>query len=118
MCIERVGAYELGRGSDAGGGRDAGRGRARDAGSEGRGSALGAAHSSATRARTFVAAERALGFARLPDCSPAPYGSSLAVRLRLGSPMCWAVRVLSTLLLARLLFRFTPIHAAVSSQEC
>ncbi len=41
MCIERVGAYELGRRSDADKEKDAGRGK--NIGSEGKGSALGAA---------------------------------------------------------------------------
>jgi hypothetical protein len=141
MCIERVDTYELGRGRDTGRGRDAGRkrdtgrernmgreknvgrekdvGRKRDVGSEGRGFALRAACcSSAMCARTFVVAEQASGFTCLLDCSPAPYGSSSAVHLWLGLPMCSAVRVLSTLPLACLLFCFTPIHMAVSSQKC
>ena len=62
----------------------------------GRGSALGTARSAAARARALVAADCASGFARLPDCSPAPYGSLSAARLRLGSPMCCAVSALST----------------------
>jgi hypothetical protein len=117
------GGRDAGRERDTGGGRDTGRGRdmgrGRDVGSEGRGSALGAAHcSSAMCARTFAAAEQASGFAHLPDYLPAPYGSSLAVCLWLGSLMCLAVRALSTLPLVHLLFCFTPIHVAVSSQEC
>src|SRR5216684_2079 len=103
MCVEGAGM-----GSDAGKGNDMG---------EGCDTGKGSACSSATCARTLVAAERTLGFARLPDCSPAPYGSLSAVRLRFGSPMCWAVSALSTLLLGHLLTCFTPIRTAVSGQE-
>ncbi len=75
-CVERVGVYEQGRGRDAGGGRDADGGRDVGRGSDlGRGSALRAPCSSAACAQVLVAAEHASGFAHLPDCSPAPYGS-------------------------------------------
>ena len=102
-CIEGVGmGSDMGKGNDAGGGYDAGR---------------GSAYSSAACAQTLVAVEHALGFARLPDCSPAPYGSSLVVRLRFGLPMCWAINALLTVLLGCLFTYFTPIHMAILGQE-
>src|SRR5258708_4324505 len=107
--------YEPGRGRDAGGGRDMGRGSNLGRGSDARGSALRAPRSSTACTRVLVAPECALGFACLPNCSPAPYGSSV-MHLRFSSPMCWAVSKLSTL--PHLLTCFTPIHAAVSGQEC
>src|SRR5258707_4360268 len=101
-CIEGAGmGSNAGKGNDAGGGCDTGRGSAR---------------SSAACARILAAAERALGFACLPDCSPAPYGLLAVVHLRFGSPICWAVSALLTL--PCLLTCFTPIRAAVSGQEC
>ena len=130
MCVEKVGMYEPGRGRDAGGerdvsggrdtggGRDVGRGSDLGRGSDAGGSALKAPCSSAAvHARVLAVAEHALGFAHLPDCSPAPYGSSLAAHLRFGSPMCWAVSALLTLPLGHLFTCFTPIHMAVSGQE-
>ena len=106
-----VGRDSEGGGSDVGRGRDAGRSRG--------GSALGTARSAAVvHARLLAAAERASGFVRLPDCSPVPYGLPLPARLRLGSPMCWAVRALSTLPRQRFFPLFAPICAAVSGQEC
>src|SRR5258707_9547492 len=102
-CIEGAGmGSNAGKGNDAGGGCDTGRGSAR---------------SSAACAGILAEAEHASGFACLPDCSPAPYGLSSAVRLRFGSPMCWAISALLTLPLGHLLARFTPIHVAVSGQE-
>src|SRR5258708_8694816 len=92
---------DMGKGNDAGGGCDAGR---------------GSAYSSAACAQTLVAAEHALGFAHLPDCSPAPYGLLLVVCLQFGLSICWAISTLSTLPLGHLLTCFTPIHVAVSSQ--
>src|SRR5258708_3360807 len=93
---------DTGKGNDVGGGGDAGR---------------GSACSSAAHAQTLATAECASGFARLPDCSPAPYGSLSVVHLRFGLPMCWAISALSTLLLGHLLTCFTPIRVAVSGQE-
>jgi len=119
-----------GKGCDAGGGNAMG--RSKGGGSEGRGSgvdgsvggicvgggsALGAC-SVAVRAQVFAAAERASGLACLPDCSPAPYGSSSVAHLQLGSPMCWAVSALSTFPRGRFFPRFSPIRAAVSGQVC
>src|SRR5216684_102661 len=124
MCVEKVGMYKLGRGRDAGRGRDMGRERDVGRGSDlGRGSDIGGSalkvpHSSAAaRARVLVVAECALGFACLPDYSPAPYGSSLVAGLQFGLPMCWAVSMLSTLPLGHLFTHFTPIRVAVSGQE-
>src|SRR5258707_11379827 len=112
------GGRDASRGRDTGGGRDVGRGSDLGRGSDAGGSALKAPHSSAAAcARVLAAAEHASGFARLPDCSPAPYGSSLAARLRFGSLMCWAVSTLSTLPLGHLFTCFTPICVAVSGQE-
>ena len=82
------------------------------------GSALRTSCSAALRARVLASAERASGFARLPDCFPAPYGSSSFARLQLGLPMCWAISTLSTLPRQRFIPRFSPIRAAVSGQEC
>jgi hypothetical protein len=92
VCIERVGVYEPGRerdagkGNDAGGKRDVNRGdagRRRDMGrgDTGRSSALRVPHFSAVRTQVLVVAECASGFAHLPNCFPAPYGSSSSVRL-------------------------------------
>ncbi len=68
------------------------------------------------RALTLVATERASGLARLPDCSPAPYGSvSARLHLRLGSPISSAVSVLSTLP-RRFCNRLTPMWREVSGQ--
>src|SRR5229473_3320370 len=115
---ELGGGRDVGRGRDAGGERDASGGRDTGRGSDAGGSALKAPRSSAAmHARVLAAAEHASGFAHLPDCSPAPYGSSSAARLRFGSPMCWAVSALLTLPLGHLFTRFTPIRAAVSGQE-
>jgi len=86
----------------------------------GGGSALGTARSAAARARALAAAERALGFACLPDCSLAPYRLLLAGCLWLGSPMCSAVSALSTLpfpWLLPVLPCLTPICIVVSGQE-
>src|SRR6266849_3868939 len=74
--------------------------------------------SALTRTQVLAAAERALGFACLLDCSPAPYGLSLANRLRLGSLMCWAVSPLSTFPWRRFFPWFPPICAAISGQVC
>ena len=82
------------------------------------GSALGTARLAAARARALAAADHALGFARLPDCFLAPYGSSLAAHLQLGSLICCTVSVLLTLPFPQfLLSRFTPIRMAISGQE-
>jgi hypothetical protein len=70
-----------------------------------------AAFSFAARAQVLAAAETASGLARFPECSPAPYGSSMG-RLRLGMPMCSAVSPLSTLP-RRFSPRLTPMRAAV-----
>ena len=71
--MERVGAARTG--SDAGGGcmgRGCGDGTCAGRGCVGGGLALGIARSFAARTQALAAAERASGFARLPDCSPAP----------------------------------------------
>ena len=99
----------VGRGSGVDGVSGMGRGC-----DKGRGT-LGAGCSLAARARALVAAECASGFAHLPNCSPAPYGSPSAAHLQFGSPMCWAVSALLTLPFS---WCFTPIHTAVSGQEC
>ena len=111
-----VGGGSVGRGCMGGGSEDGGSedGGSMGGGSEDGGSALGTAQS-ATRARALAAADCASGLARLPDCSPAPYGSLSAACLRLGSLMCCAVSALSTL--PFLVLRFAPIRAAVSGQE-
>jgi hypothetical protein len=93
-----VGGGSIGGGSDVGGG-----------------SALGTAHSAAACARALAAENRASGFAYLPDCSLAPYGSLSAAHLQLGSPMCCTVSALSTL--PFLLPCFAPIHVVVFGQE-
>ena len=73
---------DTGGGRDVGGGRDMGRGSDLGRGSDAGGSALKAPCSSAAvHARVLAVAEHALGFAHLPDCSPAPYGLSLAACL-------------------------------------
>ena len=125
------GGRDVGKGTGAGGrgmggmsgvdgtrvGRDAGKGPDSDAGGScvGGGSAL---RTIAVQARALAAAERASGFARFPDCSPAPYGSSSTARLRLGTLMCWAISELSTLPRWRFFPQFSPIRAVVSGQLC
>ncbi len=100
-------------GRSMGGGRGSGMDGRSVGGSVGGSSALGTAH-----ARSLAAADRTSGFVRLPDCSPAPYGSLLVAHLRLGTLMCWAVRVLSTLPQGRFFPWFSSIRAAVSGQLC
>ena len=70
------------------GGRGDGVGKGWDVGGWSCSSALRTSHSAALRAQVLASAEHALGFAHLPDCSLAPYGSSSFAHLQLGSPMC------------------------------
>jgi hypothetical protein len=106
MCKEsRHVQYEPGRIRDMGKERDTGWRR-----DTGKGSALRlrVLHSSAACTWALAIAEHTLSFACLSVYSFAPYGLSSSVHLQFGSPMCWAISALSTLLLGHLPTCFTP----------
>ncbi len=104
----------MGMGSDMGGGSVNGS----EAGEMTSGLGICCSFAACAQALVLAVTDCALGFARLPDCSPAPYGLSSAAHLQLRLLMCWAVWALLTLSAWHFLPHFSPICTAVSSQVC